>query len=351
MKTRRSIQIVRFGGPEAFELRELACETLSPGHIRIAVKAAGVNFADVVMRIGAYPEAPPKPFTPGYEVAGVVTEVATDVTGLKVGDRVVAGCRFGGYTSEIVVPAFQARPIPEGLSEVEAAAIPVNFMTAWVALEDMARVRKGDRVLIHSAAGGVGVAAIQIAARRGAHVVGLTSSQAKFDAIKDLGCHEFILNSDWDSKPDSAFGLFDSVLDSTGGASLKRSYRRLKQGGRVVNFGVSTLVSGERRSLITLIRGLLQTPIFTPFGLMMTNRGVFGLNMLKLFDPTGDASQLDSLMGRAFTQSLEGFKRGGSAKPFQVKIGKTFPLEKAGEAHTYLQSRGNVGKVVLTTAE
>lgn len=343
MPNRKSIQIVRNGGPEAFELRELPPDPLTPDGVRIAVQAAGVNFADIMMRMGMYPEAPPKPFTPGYEVAGTVLEVGAQVSHFKVGDRVVAGCKFGGYTTEIVLPAFQMRRIPAGMSEIEAASIPVNFMTAWVALEDMGRVRKGDRVLIQSAAGGVGVAATQIAHARGARVVGTMSSENKFNTVKSLGLESWISNESWDSKNETQHGLFDIILDPTGGASLKRSVRRLALGGRVINFGMSSWV-GEKRTLFGLLRGFLQTPLFTPFGLMMGSKGVFGLNMLSLFDP-GAHDPTDTLMGRAFSGIMDAFEKG----QFKTVIGKTFPLEQAGEAHRYLQGRGNVGKVVLTT--
>jgi NADPH:quinone reductase-like Zn-dependent oxidoreductase len=131
--------------------------------------------------MGTYPEAPKPPFVPGYEVAGTVIEVGSSVKNFQKGDRVLAGTRFGGYTTEVVVPEFQVKKIPGKLTDTEAAAIPVNFMTAWVALQDLARIRKGDRVLIQSAAGGVGVAAVQIAAQMGAHVVGTVSSKIKAD--------------------------------------------------------------------------------------------------------------------------------------------------------------------------
>jgi synaptic vesicle membrane protein VAT-1 len=338
----RAIQIPSYGGPEVFRLVENPDLPLAAGDVRIEVHAAGVNFADVMMRMGAYPEAPKRPFTPGYEVAGVVTEIGPDVTGLAVGERVVSACRFGGYVSSLVVSASQVWKIPAHLSFEEAASIPVNFITAWIALEEMARVRAGDRVLIHSAAGGVGVAAIQLASRRGAHITGLTSSPGnKSDFIRSLGAHEVISVNDWENPAiaEKRFGLFNTILDSTGGASLKRSYRRLAPGGRLVQYGASAMISGNRRSLLKAISTLARMPIFLPLRLMNDNKGVFGVNVLQLFDPEKRA-----LPFGAMNQVMELFEK----RELRAQVGKTFPLAEAGAAQAFLQSRAATGKVVLT---
>lgn len=344
---RQSIQIARFGAGAALELRQLPREPMSAGHVRIAVQAAGVNFADLMMRMGTYPEAPPLPFTPGYEIAGTVTEVGAGVSAFTVGNRVLAGCRFGGYTTEIVLPVRQVRLIPKAMSFEEAATLPVNFMTAWVALEEMARVRANDRVLIPSAAGGVGIAALQIAMRRQAQCTALVGSASKRNIVSELGANRIVLQKEWDEGKDSDFGEFDVILDATGGASLKRAYRRLAQGGRVINYGVSGIVQGERRSIWAILRGLIQTPLFTPFGLMMANRGVFGLNMLKLFDPQSTLENPHDPMARALDAILA---VQNSEHPFRIIVGKTFPLQDAAAAHAHLLSRQNIGKVILTSS-
>jgi len=314
--------------------------------VRIRVTASGVNFADLMMRMGMYPEAPPLPFIPGYEVAGTVMEVGAQITKFKAGDRVVAGCKFGGYVDEIVLAEYQVRHTPAHLSDAEAASIPVNFMTAWTALEEMARVRKGDRVLVPSAAGGVGVAAVQIATQKGAHVVGLVGSPSKVQIVRELGAAETMTNEEWEKASDKDAGGFDIVLDSTGGESVKRSMRRLGHGGRVVVFGVSSFVTGPKANLLRVARGFLHTPFFTPFKLMDTCSGIFGINMLKLFDPPAPGADLSgTLMGRAFDGPLKAFEE----KRFRAIVGKTFPLAEGGAAHTHLQSRSNIGKVVLTS--
>jgi NADPH:quinone reductase-like Zn-dependent oxidoreductase len=335
----KAVQIVHFGGPEAFRLVEMPPVPLTPGSVRIQVNAAGVNFADVMMRMGLYPEAPPRPFVPGYELAGTVTEAGSGVVGLKPGDRVLAACRFGGYTEEIVLPESQVRKIPPDMSDLEAAAVPVAFMTAWIALEEMARVREGDRVLIPGAAGGVGTAAVQIAARDGAYVVGLVGSERKLSTVRELGGREAFTYAEWKRRPESESAEFDVIIEARGGADLKESIRRLSAGGRIVSYGVSSMISGLRRSIIHAAGALLRTPIVTPIGLAMKNTGVFGLNMLTLFDtPHG----MELLM-KAMDGALEGFHR----KSFRVIVGKIFPLSEAGAAHAYLQSGENIGKVVL----
>jgi NADPH:quinone reductase-like Zn-dependent oxidoreductase len=341
----KAIQIPRFGGPEVFRLVEGPSPAILPGCVRVKVSAAGVNFADVMMRVGLYPEAPRLPFVPGYEVAGVITETGPGVTDLHDGERVLAACRFGGYADEVIVPAAQVRPTPRRLSDVEAAAIPVAFMTAWIALVEMGRVREDDRVLVPGAAGGVGSALVQVAARAGARIVGLVGSPEKKESVKALGADQAFTYDEFSGEgkrprdPAVENGGFSLILDARGGKALKDSLGRLAPAGRVVSYGVSSLVSGPRRSIPRTLMGLLRTPLLNPIGLAMGNHGIFGLNMLKLFDtPAGVA-----LLVRALDEVLEGFKEG----KFKAIVGKVFPLPNAGKAHEYLQGRKNVGKVVL----
>lgn len=352
----RSIQIPRFGGPDVLRLVEGPAPEIRPGCVRIKVSAAGVNFADVQMRMGLYPEAPRLPFVPGYEVAGVLTETGPGVTELRSGERVLAACRFGGYTDELVVPAAQVRPTPRRLSDVEAAAVPIAFMTAWVALVEMGRVREDDKILIPGAAGGVGSALVQLAVRAGARVVGLVGSEAKKDAVKALGAeqvHTYEEFADGATRgslrggrgrsrgsADPADGTFSLILDARGGAALKDSIRRLSPAGRIVSYGVSSIVTGQRRSIARTILALLKTPVHTPIGLAMGNMGIFGLNMLKLFDTPAGLTLLTS----SLESVLEGFNEGR----LKAIVGKTFPLAEARGAHRYLQERRNVGKVILT---
>lgn len=342
----RSIQITRPGGPESLRLTESAPERIErPDGVRIQVSACGVNFADIMMRMGLYPEAPPLPFVPGYEVSGKVLEVGEQVRRFRPGDRVMAGCHFGGYSSEVILPEFQVRKTPDGLSDIEAAAIPVNFITAWVALEELARVRKGDRVLVQSAAGGVGIAALQIASNAGAEVTGLVSTPEKAKLIREFGANHAVLNEEWQNCSDYEAmreGGYDTILDCEGGKSLRRNYRRLASGGRVVTYGAATTVGGLKRSWLRAIGFLLKTPIFHPLMLMKDTKGVFGVNLLQLFTPPASPER-PGLLHQSFDRVVEQVEK-GRLKPL---IGATFPLSEAGAAHERLQSRANIGKIIL----
>src|SRR4029077_16874671 len=154
----RAIVIPKHGDPSVLEVQERSDPPIRPGHVRIAVSAAGVNFADTMARTGLYAEAPERPAGVGYEVAGTVTELGEGVDGVATGTRVMAGTRFGGYASEVVVPVADAVALPDGLSFEQGAAIPVNYATAWAALLGFGSLRPGEKVLVHAAAGGVGLA-------------------------------------------------------------------------------------------------------------------------------------------------------------------------------------------------
>ena len=333
------VQISRFGGADVLVPVEVSSPPLAPGQVRIKVSAAGVNFAEVQMRMGLYPEAPKVPFVPGFEVAGVIVETAPGVREFRRGERVLAVCRFGGYASEVVLPASQVRKTPRRLSDKEAAAVPVSFLTAWISLVDLARVREGDRVLVPGAAGGVGTAMVQVAARAGARVTAVVGSAEKKERVRALGAAQALTYDELESGRGGDGHDFTVILEPRGGRHVRESMKRLAPCGRVVCYGVSSFVNGPTRSIPRVVGQLLRTPIFTPIGLQMENRGVLGLNLLKFFD---SAEGLKLAM-EAMDSALAGLQSG----MFTPVVGKTFPLAKAGEAHKYLQSRKAVGKVVL----
>jgi len=337
----RQMVITRHGAPEVLELREGNDPAPGPGEVRIRVRASGVNFADILARVGLYPDAPPPPCVVGYEVCGHVDALGVGVTTRREGDRVMALTRFGGYSDTVVVPERLTFVPPSRLSDVEAAAVPVTYLTAAVALYRMAALEADDVLLIHGAAGGVGTAAVQLARLRGARVIG-TASSAKHQAVLDLGVDRCI-----DSRRDDVTAQVmaftdgrgaDVVLDPRGGASARESYALLAPLGRLVVFGVSDALPGTRRSLWRTARLLLQMPAFRPLSLMNRNRGVFGLNLGRLWT---EASKLEALM-KLLILELES----GRLKPI---IARTFSLADAAAAHRFMHERRNVGKVVLTT--
>ncbi|MCW2959230.1 MAG: oxidoreductase, partial [Solirubrobacterales bacterium] len=243
----RAVVITAHGSYDVLRVQERPDPACGAGQVGIEVKAAGVNFADVMARMGLYPDAPDTPCVVGYEVSGIVTEVGDGVQGIAVADRVMAGTQFGGYAERVVVPASDVVPLPDALSFEQGAAIPVNYATAWAGLVGYGSLREGDRVLLHAAAGGVGIAATQIARRHGGEVWG-TSSPAKHEAIRGFGVQHPLdyTRRGWEKGLPS----FDLVMDAIGGESLRRSYGMLRAGGRVVAFGASSVVAGEKRSLL-----------------------------------------------------------------------------------------------------
>src|SRR3954449_110627 len=187
----RQMVIPRHGGPEVFEVRDAPEPMPGDGEVRIRVRAAGINFADILARIGIYPDAPKPPMVVGYEVAGVVDAAGHGVTTIHPGDRVVALTRFGGYADVVAVPVTQAYRFPDRLSDAEAAAVPVTYLTAALALHKLAAISAGETVLVHNAGGGLGIAATQLARLRRATVFG-TASAAKHGALRSFGIDDLI---------------------------------------------------------------------------------------------------------------------------------------------------------------
>jgi synaptic vesicle membrane protein VAT-1 len=342
----KQVWIKGAGRVDVLEVREAPDPEPGPGQVRVAVEAAGVNFADILARQGLYQDAPKFPFVPGYEVAGKVEKLGAGVTAPAVGTRVLGLTRFGGYSSKVIMPVSQATPVPDGISAHQAAAIPVVYLTAWHSVVTLGNLRPGERALLHAAAGGVGLAALQICKLRGAGRIFGTASAGKHDALRAMGLTDPI---DYHSKDFEAEvrRLTDGkgvhlVLDAAGGESFAKSYALLAAGGRLVCFGASTLTEGGKRSIFRALKTLWQMPTFKPIPMMMTNRGVFGVNMLHLADND------EALVQAELTEILGHVV----AKRLQPTVDLVVPYAEAAKAHQRLEGRGNVGKVLLdfTTA-
>jgi len=336
----RQVVIPRHGDASVFEVREQPDPVPADGGVRIRVRAAGVNFADILARIGLYPDAPKPPMVVGYEVAGVVDAVGAGVTTVHPGDRVVALTRFGGYADVVSVPVTQVWRFPDRLSDAEAAAVPVTYLTAALALYKMAGVSAGETVLIHNAGGGVGIAATQLARLRRATVIG-TASAAKHDALRSFGVDHAIdyrhANVAEEVKRITRGRGADVILDPIGGGSFGASYRMLAPLGRLVMLGMSSM-SGERRRAWRVFRQWWAMKPFDALSLVNRNRGVFGLNLAHLWD---ERAKLQPLMDLILTEL-----HAGRLVPV---VARTFPLDQAGDAHRFIQNRANIGKVILTT--
>jgi NADPH:quinone reductase-like Zn-dependent oxidoreductase len=321
----RAVVITKHGPPEVLQVQERPEPVARDGQVVIDVKAAGINFADTMARVGLYPDAPKPPCVVGYEVAGIRSD--TD-------ERVMAGTIFNGYAERVAVPASDVVPLSDGLSFEQGAAIPVNYATAWQGLLGYGPLSEGDRVLIHAAAGGVGISATQIAKFRGAEVWG-TASPGKHAAIRGFGVDHPLdyTRSGWER------GLpnFDLIMDAVGGRSFRTSYRLLRPGGRLVAFGASSVMAGESRNLIVAGRAALSMPRFNLIKQMSESKSVIGLNMLTLWKDRGTLAP--------WIQPLRELIDGGVIQPV---VAEAFPFHRAPDAHRFIAERRNVGKVVLT---
>lgn len=338
----KAILLERHGAPEILVDRELDDPRPGPGEIVVDVRAAGVNFADLLQRLGLYGSAPPLPYVPGFEVSGPVAEVGEGVRDVEPGQPVVALTRFGGYAERACAPAGAAMRVPEGVRLEDAAALPVNYLTAWFCLHEMADLTRGERLLVQHGAGGVGVAAVQLARRAGAEIFATTSTDEKVEFLRDAGVDHPInyRTTDFTDVVRRVAGDrgLDVVLDSSGGRDLARAYELLGPLGRAVSYGLSSAVGSARRNPLRALWAWLRTPRFHPVDMIGRNVGVFGFHLALLED------KRDRVPG-AFRQILDGVVDGSLAP----RIARTFPLEAEGAAaaHRYLHERRNIGKVLL----
>ncbi len=341
----RVMVVRRYGPPEVFESKEVPDPQPKAGEALIRVKAVGVNFADLLQRMGIYPGTPKAPFVPGLEISGVVEKVAEGGKPgggepLKPGDAVTALTQFNAYAEWAAIPSRQVYRLPPGMPFEDAAAIPVNYITAYHSMFAMGNLQPGDRILIHGAAGGVGIAAGQLACARGLVIFG-TAGPAKQEYLRKIGVDHPI---DYEKNdfvkvvrkyaPDG----IEMVMDAIGGKSFARSAECLGSTGRLVVYGFSAAAGPEgKRSLLRGAKALAQTPRFHPLKLMEKNIAVIGVNLGRM---QARGALLRSEMGELFRMYAE-----GKIKPV---IGKTFPLAEAAAAHRYIHDRKNIGKVILS---
>jgi NADPH:quinone reductase-like Zn-dependent oxidoreductase len=345
MATTPAILIERHGPPEVLVEGEAPLMELGPRCLHLRIDAAGVNFADLVQRLGLYGTAPPLPYAPGFEVAGEVVRIGDEVSDWKVGDRAVALLRHGGYARGVVVTTGQAFRYPERLTPVQAAAVPVVFLTAWVALFEAARARAGETALILGAGGGVGTAAVQLAVRAGLRAVGTAGAPHKREFVTgQLGaaaCFDSL--GDWETAVRTLAGPrgVDVALDSLGGRATRSCRRLLAPLGRLVFYGLSEAIPGERRSWSRALAAFLRTPWLHPRSLIEPNIGVFGIHLLHL-------GAREAILRPA----AEEIFRGIAAGELRPVVDRTFPLTRDGAvaAHRHLHARKNLGKVVLAAS-
>lgn len=316
------------GSVDVFKLESRETPAPGAGEIGVQVAFSGLNFADILMRQGLYPDAPAYPFVPGYEVSGFIDSLGEGVEGLTVGQRVCAGTAFGGYGSRVVIPSWQAMSVSDDISLDEAAGIPVSALTAYNILFELGRVKKGERVLIDCASGALGQMIHSMLSNSGVELFGLTSSEHKKQWLLERGV------SAWTHKDfkNSALKDFDLILNSLGGTSVKDDYQRLAPLGRLICVGASQAISPGRRNLFKALKTVLSFPRFKVVQLMNDNKAVMGLNVLRLLErPDVLKTQLAEIQKMKLRSSID----------------RIFSHRHLHLAQTYLEQRQSRGKVLL----
>src|SRR5271155_3077188 len=341
----RAMVVRRYGQPEVFEVQQVPDPQPKAGEALIRVKAIGINFADLLQRMGLYPGSPKPPFIPGLEIAGVVEKIVEgskrdETNALKPGDAVVAMPHFKAYAEWVAVPTNTVYRIPAGMPFEDAAAFPVNYLTAYHSMFTMGNLQPGDRILIHGAAGGVGIAAVQLARAKGLVIFG-SAGPAKQEYLRKIGVDHPIDYEKTDFvqavrkfAPDG----IEMVMDAVGGKSFARSYKCLGPTGRLVVYGFSAAAGRDgKRSWWRSLKAFAQMPRFSPLKLMEQSVSVMGVNL-------GQVQRRGALL-RSELDELFRMYAAGKIKPV---IGKTFPLDQAAAAHQYIHDRKNIGKVILS---
>jgi NADPH:quinone reductase-like Zn-dependent oxidoreductase len=337
----RAVFIPKFGGADVLEVREVPDPVPAAGQVRVRVKAAGLNFAEVMARQGLYPDGPKPPCVVGYEVAGEIDALGEGATQHRIGDQVFAMVRFGGHAEMVVCDQLQAVPLPKGMTFEEGAVLPVNYLTAYHMLFRVAGLRPREKVLVHQAAGGVGIAVLQLCKTVEDVEVFGTASAGKHDAIRAQGCTHPIDYTTQDYAAvvqDMTKGKgVDVILDCLGGHDWKKNYGLLRAAGRLIYFGVSNLTTGKgTRNPFHVMGELIHTPLYNPISLMNANKSIGGVNMGHLWGETE--------MIREEMEALAQLYEAGRIKPH---VDAVIPFAQAAAAHRRIEQRKNVGKVVL----
>jgi NADPH2:quinone reductase len=334
----KALFLVRYGDAhQAFSLRESLDLTPKSGEVRIAVEASGLNFADIMARMGLYPEAPKNPAVLGYEVVGRIDQLGPEVDPKWLGKRVLALTRFGGYATQACARVEAVVEIPKDWNAGETTALGTQGLTAVFASHHAVHLIPGDRVLVHAAAGGVGLLLTQIAKSKGCFVIGTARGKQK---------QEFMLRNGVDLAIDTAEERFehrmarepkvDVIFDSIGGRTFRMGLKMLAPGGRMVSFGAADM-AGKTRNPLRALRTLLQFGIYHPLRFLTRSQTLAGINILQIAD------HRPHVIAALFPEVIR-LREAGVLKPH---LGRTFPAEKVADAHVLLGGRGSVGKVAL----
>jgi len=337
----------RFGAPEVFQWEPFAVPTLKSDEVLIRVKFIGVNYADIIVRRGYYKWAGTLPICAGFEVAGEIVDKGEDVT-LPIGAKVLAVTKFGGYSEAVITAQNRVWKIPESMSLEEAAAMPAVYLTAYHSLMEVMRIRRGEDILIQAVAGGVGVAALQIAKHVGLTVYGTASTEEKLQFARSFGLDYGInyVREDFEiamRRITQNRGV-KFLLDSLGGNGLRKGIRCLKPMGHAVTIGAAGIVPPQGMSWQSakewkrIAGDFMRGGVYHPFYLIERNISLSGVQVLLLWD------ELEYFQ-RVMRELIE-WRQAGVIKPH---IDRVFPLDQAAEAHRFIEQRRSKGKILLAT--
>lgn len=335
----KAFHLVKNGtAKDAFELRDIHLPDPGEEEVLIKTEAFGLNYADVMARLGLYRECPPIPTVIGYEAVGRVEKIGTHVKKIKVGDRVLVFTRFGGYASHVLTPQLAVVPIDSKVPVGKALALAVQYSTAWYALEECMNLHAGDKVLIHAAAGGVGTALIQLARRRGCVIAGTAGSQ-KLEYLRHQGVHlpldyrnkdfqEELIKEGWGGK-------VDAIFDPVGGISVRKGMNLLGGGGKMLVFGGSSM--SDAGNIVQKLKVAAGFGIWSPIILMKRSISIIGVNMLRI------AENKPELLHHCMSTVMDLYEKG----ELEPVVGKEYPAKELAEAHDFLESRNSVGKIIV----
>ena len=332
----RRYLVHRYGGPEQLQLVEGPEPVPGHGQVRVAARAIGINFADLIQRVGQYPRQPPMPFTPGMEAAGVVDAVGEGAPAALMGKRVMAVPIYGSHAEKFCLPATHVLELPDWAGFAEGASFPVTYLTAWYALHELGRARAGERVVVTAAAGGVGTAILQLGRLAGLRMLAVVGSPAKHELVRSLGAETVASYEDCTQVARRVFGKLDLVADSVGGTIFRGLWRSLDVSGRYVLFGFAQVGTGRGISYLRAALGLVSMGLFHAYPLVTANRTLAGFNLSIVPNQV-------PLLREGATRLIERWK----TREITPIVGERFPFERLPDAHRHLASRASTGRVVV----
>lgn len=323
---------------KAFEIREVPTPEPDENQVLIKVEGFGLNFADIMARQGNYQDCPPLPAVIGYDVVGKVEKTGRGVDNVKVGDRVTALTRFGGYAEYALTDYRACAKIADDYDLGKATALTTQYCTAYHCFADMANVQEGEYVLIHAAAGGVGTALVQLAKHKGCIIFGTAGSDAKLKNLKEMGV-DYPINYNKESFVDAVKKVIgergvDAIFDAVGGDNVKKDLKVLGSGGRLVLFGAATMTGNN---IFQKVNAGIGFGFYHPAEFMMTSRAMIGVNMLRIADNRPEVLK----------RCLENVVKLTEQGVLDPVVGKVFPVSELAAAHEYLESRKSVGKITV----